>query len=171
MNAEELKEHLRLAPLPLEGGYFAETYRSELSIPAPALPPRYASPRNCGTAIYYLLTPDTFSAMHRLQSDEIYHFYLGDPVELFLLGPQGNAEVITLGADLQSGMVVQRVVPHNQWQGSRLKPGVQAAFGYALLGTTMSPGFDPADFQLGRRADLIPQFPAFEEMICALTRG
>lgn len=156
---------LGLKPLPVEGGYYAESYRSAASIPAGALPGHEAAPRSAGTAIYYLLTPHTCSLLHRLKSDEVYHFYLGDPVELLQLKPDGSGQVALLGTQLSQGMRPQLVVPHGVWQGSRLRAGGR----YALLGTTMAPGFDPADFELGRRADLQQRYPAFTELILALT--
>jgi predicted cupin superfamily sugar epimerase len=112
-----------------------------------------------------LLTPDTFSAMHRLPGDEMFHFYLGDPVEMLQLKPDGSVETLLLGQDITSGMRLQHVVPGNVWQGSRLVPGGA----YALLGTTMSPGFEYEDYETGNRAQLSQQFPDFAAKIAALT--
>lgn len=165
MTVEELKKLLNLVPLPVEGGYFAETYRSLESVPQAALPSRYDGDRSFGTAIYYLLTPDTFSALHRLRTDEVYHFYLGDPVTMLLLQPGGGSEVISLGQDIGAGQRVQVVVPRASWQGSFLQPG--GAF--ALLGTTMAPGFDPADFEIGDRQTLIRAYPDQRPLIERLT--
>jgi predicted cupin superfamily sugar epimerase len=150
--AAEIITHLNLRPLPREGGLYRETYRSDLQGP---------NGRAAGTAIYYLLTPDTFSALHRLAYDEVFHFYLGDPVEMLQLDPKsGEGRVVTLGSDLLAGQQPQVVVPRGVWQGSRLKPGGS----FALLGTTMAPGFDFADYEAGneRLADV---FPAFAERI------
>jgi hypothetical protein len=166
MTAEELKQLLGLRPLPVEGGYFAETYRSGETIPAAALPARYGAVRSAGTAIYFLLTPDTFSALHRLKSDEIYHFYFGDAVELLMLRPDGSGEVVTLGTGLAAGERPQVIVPQGVWQGSRLRGSGRVA----LMGTTMSPGWDEADFELGTREKLAREFPKFREWIEALTR-
>jgi predicted cupin superfamily sugar epimerase len=166
ISVEQLKALLRLKPLPIEGGYFAETYRSSETIPHEALPARYDGPRSMGTGIYYLLTPDSFSALHRLRSDEIYHFYLGDPVELLQLWPDGSGRKVLLGANLPEGMYLQTVVPQGVWQGSRLRPGGR----FALLGTTMAPGYDLADFEAGRRESLLETHPQFKEAILALTR-
>jgi predicted cupin superfamily sugar epimerase len=167
MNAEQLIQALGLSPHPSEGGFFRETYRAELPIPPDALPAAYAgAARAASTAIYYLLTPDTFSAMHRLPGDEIFHFYLGDPVEMLQLREDGSGEVVVLGQVLAAGMRPQVVVPGGVWQGSRLRDGGR----YALLGTTRSPGFDFADFQLGERAALAQAYPAFAEKIHKLTR-
>ncbi len=161
-----LMRHFGLAPLPEEGGYFAETYRSAVAIPQAGLPRRYTGSRAAGTAIYFLLTPDTFSALHRLRGDEIYHFYLGDPVDLTLLHPDGRGETVTLGQDLQAGMRLQTVAPAETWQGSRLRDGGR----FALLGTTMAPGFAVEDFELGERKKLLEAYPAFAGEIMRLTR-
>jgi hypothetical protein len=166
VDIERLKSLLRLEPLPVEGGYFVQTYRSQETIPREALPARYPDARSFATGIYYLLTPDTFSALHRLRGDEIYHFYLGDPVELVQLGPDGAGSVITLGPDLFEGMQLQTVVPHGVWQGSRLRTGGR----FALLGTTVAPGFEFMDCELGHRRTLLDGYPSFRNLILALTR-
>jgi len=166
MDIEKLKQLLDLKPLPVEGGLYSETYRSSDTLVPTALPQRYSGERRFGTAIYFLQTPDTFSAVHRLKSDEIYHFYLGDPVELLLLREDGTGEIVTLGANIFGGMKQQVVVPHGMWQGSRLRPGGE----FALLGTTMAPGFDFADFELARRDSLLAGYPDFAKMILGLTR-
>ena len=165
ITVEQVKSLLNLRPHPAEGGYFAETYRSAESLQADALPARYEASRSLGTAIYYLLTPDTCSAMHRLASDEVFHFYLGDPVEMLHLLPDGSGRVVTLGPDLLGGMRPQVIVPRGVWQGSRLVPGGRLA----LLGATMAPGFDFADYEHARRADLLGSHPAFRDLILSLT--
>ena len=165
MTTEALKAHLGLVPLPGEGGFYAETYRAALTLPPSVLPTGYDAARSAATAIYYLLTPDTCSALHRLPGDEVYHFYLGDPVELLLLHADGAAETRRLGPDLETGMLVQTVVPGGAWQGSRLADG--GAF--ALLGTTMAPGFDFADFEPADRATLQARYPSAAAAIAALT--
>jgi predicted cupin superfamily sugar epimerase len=149
LTAEQVQKLLKLQPLPVEGGYFVETYRAKGS-----------------TAIYYMLTPDTFSAMHRLPGDEIYHFYLGDPVEMLLLKPDGAGQAVLLGQDINSGMRLQHAVSGGTWQGSRLAPGGK----FALLGTTMTPGFDPADYEAGKRQDLAAAYPPYAPLIAFLTR-
>jgi uncharacterized protein len=148
-----------------EGGYFAETYRAREILPAGAIGPSWPEPRSLATAIYYLLSPETFSAIHRLRADEVFHFYLGDPVEMLQLLPGGGGRVVTLGTDLAAGMRPQVVVPAGVWQGARLIPGGNVA----LLGTTVSPGFDFEDFELGEREALIAGYPEFRERILALT--
>jgi predicted cupin superfamily sugar epimerase len=173
LTAAQIRELLHLEPHPIEGGFFIRTYASPHKIPQLALPPGFQpgqagseTDRLVGTAIYYLLTPETFSALHRLPGDEIFHFYLGDPVELLELRPDGTTARFTLGQDLASGMKPQHVVPGGVWQGSRLLPGGE----YALLGTTMAPGFDYADYETGSRDQLIAKYPAEAERIRALTR-
>jgi predicted cupin superfamily sugar epimerase len=164
LTAAQVIAALDLKPLPREGGLFRETYRSAELLPAAALP-RYGRAKSAGTAIYYLLTPDTFSALHRLPTDEIFHFYLGDPVQMLQLPPGGPGRVLTLGGDLLAGQQPQVVVPRGVWQGSCLAPG--GAF--ALLGTTMAPGFDFADYEAGDREALAAQYPEFAELIRRLT--
>jgi hypothetical protein len=168
LTADQIIKLLGLEPLPEEGGLFRQTYRSAEQIPAAALPPRYAAPRRFATAIYYLLTdePDSFSALHRLKTDEVYHFYLGDPVEMLLLHPDGNSERIVLGQDLAAGQQVQFVAPAGAWQGSRLVRGGR----YALLGTTMAPGYEQQDFELGSQKELLSGYPEQAELIRALIR-
>ena len=167
MTVEEIITLLKLKPHPKEGGFFAETYRAEEEIPRGVLPQRYAGSRAFGTCIYYLLTPATFSAMHRLQSDEIFHFYLGDPVEMLQLLPGDTGQTVVLGSDLRAGMQPQVIVARGVCQGSRLVAGGR----FALLGCTVAPGFDFADYEHGRREDLIRSHPQFREKIVALTAG
>src|SRR5436190_19313099 len=168
-NAREIIDALGLEPHPIEGGFFRETYRSDGAIPAAALPGGYRSgtDRSMGTAIYSLLTADTFSELHRLPTEEVFHLYLGGPVRMLQLFPAGHGREIVIGADILAGQQPQVVVPSGVWQGSRLEPGVE----FALLGATMAPGFDFADYQQGRRSDLMAQYPKHADMIRELTRG
>jgi predicted cupin superfamily sugar epimerase len=166
MSPEILIERLQLNPLPLEGGWYRETYRAPLQLPADVIGPSYPTSRPAGTAIYYLLTPETFSALHRLPGDEVFHFYLGDAVEMLQLDPDGQGGIVILGPDLLNGESLQTVVPGRVWQGSRLREGGR----FALMGTTMAPGFDFADYQPGNPADLTARYPAYEEWIARLTR-
>lgn len=149
---------LHLEPLPREGGWYRETYRSLLRAADGS--------RSAGTAIYYLLTPDTYSALHRLPTDEVFHFYLGDPVDMLQLGPtpREGGRIVTLGADILAGQVLQTVVPAGVWQGSILR----ADGAFALMGTTMAPGFDFADYEGADRASLTAAFPDFAERIARL---
>jgi hypothetical protein len=165
LTAQEIIDRLDLVPLTIEGGYFRETYRSALAVSASALPGQYGGERNASTAIYYLLTPDTFSAIHRVKSDEVFHFYAGDPVEMLQLDADGRSRIVIIGNDLAAGQSPQLVVPGGLWQGCRLIPGGQ----WALLGCTVAPGFDYADFTAASRAELLAQYPDQVELITALT--
>ena len=168
LTAEALIRELALEVLPIEGGHFRQTYQAgeTVAVPAPDLEQPLLKPRS--TAILYLLSaePDSFSAMHRLPTDEIYHFYLGDPVELLLLRQHGESEVVTLGHDILNGQHVQFAVPAGVWQGSRLVPGGE----FALMGTTMAPGFADTDYVPGDRDTLLRQYPDRTGLIGALTR-
>ncbi len=165
MTAREIIELLGLEPLPQEGGYYSETYRSPEHVHSDALHSRYGSKRRHATAIYYLLTPDTFSALHRVKSDEIFHFYLGDPVEMLQLTPEGKGTTTIIGADLASGQRPQVVVPNGVWQGGRLLPGGK----FALMGCTVAPGFEFTDYEHGDRAGLVGEYPQFKAEILELT--
>jgi hypothetical protein len=166
LTGEKLKALLNLVPLSMEGGYFAETYRSPEVVAPEVLAGHYNGARAMTTAIYYMLEPDSFSEMHRLASDEIFHFYLGDPVEMLQLWPDGESKQIVIGPDLERGMVPQAVVPRGVWQGARLAAGGKLA----LLGCTVSPGFDYADYESGRREALVKEYPQARDVIRALTR-
>jgi uncharacterized protein len=107
-----------------------------------------------------------FSAFHRLPTDEVYHFYLGDPLEMTLLFPDGSSQQVILGQDLLGGQRIQFAVPRSVWQGSRLLPGGR----FALVGTTMAPGFTNPDYEHGDRTILLAQYPDQREHILALTR-
>lgn len=167
LTADDVIEKLGLRPHPCEGGFFAETYRSDEIISASGLSERYTTGKRFGTAVYYLITPETLSYIHRLRSDEIFHFYLGDPVTMLWLLPDGSSTTITLGPDLQSGQRVQVVVPRGVWQGAFLNEGGR----FALLGTTVAPGFDYEDYEAGLREELIARYPDRREVIARLTRG
>ena len=169
MTADDVIRVLALEPLPGEGGYFRQTWVSRDRLGAGALAPHYGREKPAGTAIYYLVTdaPDGFSALHRLPTDEVYHFYLGDPVEQLLLFPDGRTDLVVLGQDLRAGQRVQHVAPAGVWQGTRLVPGGR----WALLGTTMAPGFDASDYEAGSRDALIAAYPRERGRITALTRG
>jgi predicted cupin superfamily sugar epimerase len=165
LTAQDIIDRLQLVPLTIEGGFFRETYRSAVSVSASALPGQYGGDRNVSTAIYYLLTPDTFSAIHRVKSDEVFHFYAGDPVEMLQLEADGRGRTVTIGNDLAAGHMPQLVVPGGLWQGCRLIPGGR----WALLGCTVAPGFDYADFTAANRAELLAQYPDHAKLITALT--
>ena len=167
MQPEKLIELLKLKPLLPEGGYYRQTYISSGRFDSNCLPSGYGSQHPYGTAIFYLLTcaPNSFSAIHRLPGDEIYHFYLGDPVDMLLLYPDGMGEIVRLGQDIMSGQLVQKVVPAGVWQGARLVSGGFSA----LMGTTMAPGFLPEDYVPGKRLQLIETYPSFAANIESLS--
>jgi predicted cupin superfamily sugar epimerase len=167
LSAQDVIRLLELSPHPREGGFFRETYRSDESLPAAALPARYAGPRCFGTSIYYLLTDSTFSEMHRLEGDEVFHFHAGDPVEMLHLFPDGSGRVFVLGPDLAAGQRPQVTVPRGVWQGARVAPGG----GWSLMGTTVAPGFEYADYRTAPREELCARWPAFAEGIRRLTHG
>ena len=161
ISAEEVIKILNLKKNPTEGGYFLENYRSrEKTVD------EYGGKRSLSTAIYYMLTEDTFSEMHRLGIDEIFHFYMGYPVEMLHLYPNGKGKQVLLGTDLKGGMLPQVLIPAGIWQGARLVPGGT----FALMGTTVAPGFEYTDYQSGSRKELINLYPEFKELIIALTR-
>lgn len=136
---------LELEPLAGEGGFFRRTYSSVGKLDLISQLPTSPKPiRHLASAIYYLITGDSFSKLHRLPSDEIFHFYLGDPVRMCLVGPEENFEEITLGTNLFGGERPQVIVPAHTWQGAKLLPGGR----FALLGTTMAPSFEFEDLEL-----------------------
>ena len=161
MTPDEIKALLKLEPHPVEGGFFRRTYTSAGTVELPR------GVRAQGTAIYYLLEPGTFSEMHVLDSDETFHFYLGDPVEMLQLYPDGRSAIFTLGPDLQAGQHVQLVVPAGVWQGTRLVDGGKVA----LLGCTVTPGFDFADYRNASFAELASKWPGEAERIRKVTRS
>ena len=153
-------QHFNLTPHP-EGGYYRETYRSAENI----LPAHIQGSRSVSTAIYFLLPQGAKSHLHRIASDEMWHFYLGGPMTLVLLHPGGQVETILLGPDILGGQVVQAMVPGGVWFG-----GIPTlATDYAFVGCTVAPGFDFADFELGDRQTLLTQYPQAQAWIEQLT--
>ena len=144
-----------------EGGYFAETYRAAERIPQSALPGRFSGDRAFSTAIYFLLESHHVSALHRIQSDEVWHFYAGGPLEVFVISPTGSLTVIRLGNNPERGEVFQAVVPAGCWFGSKPAPGSA----YALVGCTVAPGFDFADFELAEPDMMVAEFPQHRDVI------
>lgn len=170
ITAARLIEMLDLAPLPWEGGYYRETWRSDVEVPQPALGADYDGPRAAGTSIYYMLTPDTVSKMHRLPSPETFHFYMGDPVEMLLLHAQ-LSETLIFGQDIMAGEKLQYTVPGMVWMGARLRPGAPEAprHGFALMGTTVAPGFDFDDLEMGDGDSLAYAYPDNADLVRALS--
>ncbi len=166
MTADEVKRLLGLEPHPREGGWFVQTYAADEKVAAEVFGGRYAGPRRTATAIYYLLEEGSFSEMHCLQSDEIFHFYAGDPVEMLQLLPDGSGRTVVIGNDLAAGQRPQVLVERGVWQGSRLVKGGR----WALLGCTVSPGFEYEDYEGRSREELCAKWPEWTEMIGELTR-
>jgi len=148
-----------------EGGYFTESYRSDESHSSTCLPARYKSDRSFGTAIYFLLKERSFSAFHRLQSDETWHFYTGSPIEIFVLTNAGDLEHFLIGNNPEAGEVFQLTISRGQWFAARLVN--QSSFG--LIGCTVAPGFQFDDFELAERKKLAAKFPRHSQLICELT--
>ncbi|GAB4036419.1 cupin domain-containing protein [Spirosoma jeollabukense] len=164
MTAAYYANTLNMLPHP-EGGYFAETYRSAETISQAALPDRFNGARAFGTAIYFLLERHHISALHRIQSDEIWHFYEGGTLEVSVISPTGELTIIRLGRNPDQNEVFQAVVPAGSWFGS--KPAVGTDF--SLVGCTVAPGFDFADFEMADRATLLAEFPQHRSVIETLT--
>ncbi|MGD0445265.1 MAG: cupin domain-containing protein [Edaphobacter sp.] len=167
MTAEDVKKLLGLQPHPREGGWYVRTYEASEVVAAEAFADGlYAGDRRTGTAIYYLLEQGTFSEMHRLKSDEVFHFYAGDAVEMLQLREGGAGMIVVIGNDLARAQRPQVVVERGVWQGCRLVEGGR----WALLGCTVSPGFEFEDYESGVRELLCADWPKFAEPIEALTR-
>ncbi len=167
MSPKEIIRALKLKPHPTEGGYFRETYRSVSTITVERDGAKDSITRSLSTQIYYLITDRSFSTLHRLKQDEVFHYYGGQAAEIFLILPDGGGKFFHLGGDISNGEVPQVVVPAMTWQGLRLPTGVN---GWCLMGSTVTPGFDYADFELGSREKLIGQFPNLKELITLYTR-
>ena len=172
LNASEVIAALGLQPHPIEGGFFRETYRSPGTIPFRYLPSGYhdSRDRSIGTAIYYLLTVNSFSELHRLPTEEVFHFYMGAPVRMLQIFPDSQAREILIGADILAGQRPQVVVPAGVWQGSPSTRGGRTRLTRLLKRATVTPGFDYADYEQGKRADLIARFPDHADRIRELTR-
>ena len=160
MNAKQLIEKFKMQPNDAEGGYYAATYTSSVLL---------NGKQPICSAIYYMIDPESFSAMHRVKSDMLYHFYDGDPAQVLLLYPPGapkKSEVCIFSNDLTSGDGPMKVIPGGTWMGSRLHGGRNFAF----MGVSLDPGFDPAQYEIGKRDELIREYPEQKELIVALTR-
>lgn len=162
---ETIVERLKMDPHP-EGGFYKETYRSNQVIPEDVLGPSFQGNRNYCTAIYFLLTSDNFSAFHRIQQDEIWHFYEGSSLYVHVIHPNGIYQRHVVGINFDQGELPQLVVPAGAWFASSVKEPNQ----YSLVGCTVAPGFDFKDFELAERSTLVKQFPEHEKVIKQLTR-
>lgn len=157
--AQEVIKRLELIPLPEEGGFYRETFRSQVFVKSPS--GDFPDGRIASTAIFYLVTPTDFSALHRISSEEVFHFYAGDPVEMIQIDENSQLSKITMGSDFMNGQQLQVVVPRGVWQSLRLKEGGK----WALLGTTVAPGFEFIDFEVAKKDALIEQHPNHCELI------
>ncbi len=162
--AEQIKAMLGLKPHPT-CGFVTETYRSPLKIPGSALPKAYEGDRPYGSALYFLITSDAQIVLHRIRSDQLYHHYLGASLELLLLYPDGNGEVVSVGSDLGAGERPQLFIPGGTFHTSRLAPGGD----YALLASTEWPGVEPPDVEHGDAEALVEAYPDFGDKIRAFT--
>jgi len=162
---EKLIQQFSLLPHP-EGGWYKQTYKSNEKIAAAALPERFRDERSFSTAIYFLLEKGNFSAFHRIKSDECWHFYTGDPLDVYVLQQDGNLEIVHLGNNISKGLMFQYVVPADCWFASRPAPGSSFCF----AGCTVAPGFDFADFELADASTLTSLYPMHQSIIKTLCR-
>jgi len=164
MFLSELVKKLGLTPHP-EGGYYRETYRAEELYEVNGIQ------KNCATAIYFLITDTNFSALHKIQSDEIFHFYYGDSVDFVMFDEKNKPIRKTLGTNIQEGEKPQIIVPKNMWQGFKInKTNPNNINGFCLMGATVAPGFDYKDFKLGSKIDLMMEFPEYHKIIHEFTK-
>jgi hypothetical protein len=164
--AAAIISQLQLLPHP-EGGWFREMYRSEDVLEPGSLPDRYKAPHCYSTSIYFLLESADFSAFHRITSDETWHFYLGSPVVIYCIHPDGKTSEVVMGNDLSTGHCLQFTIPRNCWFAARN----QENDAFSLVGCTVAPGFEFSDFELARRNSLIDLFPQHAALISDLTRA
>ncbi len=164
--ARKLIDRFTMKRIPQEGAWFAPSYRSDERVTI-AGTSRYAGPRAAYSAITCVQTREDFSGLHRLATDELWHFYDGDPIELLLLHPDSHGELAILGRDLDAGQHPQFLVPRGVWQASRPIGGEEA---WTFFGNTLAPGFEYADFEIGYREELQAHYPAFADKIAELTR-
>lgn len=161
---QDLIHLFELMPHP-EGGFFKETYRAEENISQSALPERFSGNRSFSTAIFYLLGQGDRSRLHRIQADEVWHFYLGGPLVVAGIDLKGEPFEITLGQDVNAGQQLQCTVYAGQWFGAFPAPGTEFSF----VGCTVAPGFDFADFELGNQQQLLADYPQAQAIIQRLT--
>lgn len=165
LTAGELVARYKMLPHP-EGGYYKQTYRSDEFVEAAYLPDRFNGDRFFSTAIYFLIEGKQFSAFHRIKSDELWHFYYGTALNIYVIHTNGKLEIIRLGSNVNDGENFQAAVKAGCWFASR--PVNEK--GFSFVGCTVSPGFDFADFELARREELIKEYPMHHELIQSLSR-
>ena len=158
-------DKLQLTPHP-EGGYYRQTYRSAMTIPQEGLATEFGGARASSTAIYFLVEGENFSAFHRLRSDELWHFYAGSSLLVHVIDPDGEYSKIFLGSNAEAGEMFQAVVPAGYWFASHVADWKS----WALVGCTVAPGFDFADFELAKREKLRSSYPQHQNLIEKLTR-
>lgn len=164
-NSYRLIQLYNLQPHP-EGGWYRQTYKCEEKVAAMALPERFSGDRSFSTAIYFLLEKGNFSTFHRIKSDECWHFYSGDPLQIYIIQQNGTLDIITLGNDFEKAQSFQYVVPANCWFASRPATGSS----YCFVGCTVSPGFEFDDFELGDANELSSSFPQHKAIIREMCR-
>ncbi|GAB5563027.1 MAG: cupin domain-containing protein [Winogradskyella sp.] len=165
ISVSEIIKKLDLQPHP-EGGYFKELYRSDEVMNKSTLSDEFEGDRNYSTSIYYLLESKDFSAFHRINQDEIWHFYLGSTIELHIISKTGDLKTIEIGNNLNNGELPQVIVPKHHWFAAKVKEPKS----FALVGCTVSPGFDFRDFKLGSYQNLSEKFPKYKSLIKEFTR-
>ena len=159
MSAAKWTTALGLEPHP-EGGFYRRSYTANCRVS----PEYFAAARPIASAIYYLLPAAQFSALHRIQSDELWHFYAGGGLNISVITPKGELKILRLGLDLARGEQPQQLVPAGCWFGASVAHGE-----YVLVGCTVAPAFDFADFELGKRTELLAMYPQHAEIIEQLT--
>jgi len=164
INVDYWINHLNLLPHP-EGGYYKEMYRSSGMISSSSLPGGFDGDRHFSTAIYFLLRSEDRSVFHRIKSDELWHFYQGSTLLIYVL-QENELKILKLGSDLEKGESLQVMIPANCWFGAH----VEQQNSFALCGCTVAPGFDFRDFEMADRKELLKKYPGFEKEIIRLTR-
>jgi len=162
--ADQYIEHLHLIAHP-EGGYYSSSYQSQETIAAASLPDRFTGDRVFSTAIYFLLMGHQYSAFHRIKSDEVWHFYTGSSLNIYVIHSNGSGEILRLGSELSQGESFQHVVPAGCWFASRPVD----TDGFSLVGCTVAPGFDFADFEMAKQDELLSDYPQHSEWIRKLS--
>lgn len=163
--AHHLIQQYNLQPHP-EGGWYKQTYKSKEIVSGSALPKRFKGDRVYSTAIYFLLEQGNFSAFHKIKSDECWHFYSGDPLNVYVIGQDGELKITTLGSNFDEGQTFQYIVPANCWFASRPAPGSS----YCFVGCTVAPGFEFEDFELANPNELSQLYPKHAALIKELCR-